>query len=148
MKRAEALEIVRQGPNHLNPFYYDRNSASFEANTYGAIAFDDIYDKGEIIAAAQFFLNGEIWAFNTITLSPDIATSRRHGNLLFYALSVEQTFAIMLREYLEVMNIKLSVPPPYRIEGGATGIKDYSIVMPANYIHGREWGPFHQNDAS
>ena len=141
LKRAEALELVRQGPN-LNPFYYERSGSSFEANAYGAIAFDAIYDKREIIAAAQLFLNREIWAFNTITLSPVIATSNQ-GTLVFYTLSVEQTFAIMLREYLKVMNNKLGVPPPYRVEGGAVGIKDYAIVMPPNY-YDREWGPFHQ----
>lgn len=139
LKRAEALDLVR--PN-LNPFYYDRSGSSFEANAYGAIAFDAIYDKGQIIAATQLFFNREIWAFNTITLSPDIATSRQ-GTLVFYTLSVEQTFAIMLREYLKVMNNKLGVPLPYRVEGGASGLKDYAILMPTNYYE-REWGPFHQ----
>lgn len=143
LRRAEALHLVRQGPDHLNPFYYHRSGSSFEANAYGAIAFDAVYDKGEIIAAAQLFLNREIWAFNTVTLSPDIATSK-HGSLVFYTLSVEQTFALMLREYLKIMNDKLGVPPPYRIEGGGSGLKDYFILMPTNY-YDREWGPFHEN---
>ena len=33
LKRAEAVDMVRDGPNHLNPFYYHHSGASFEPNT-------------------------------------------------------------------------------------------------------------------
>jgi hypothetical protein len=53
---------------------------------------------------------------------------------------VERTYAIMLREYLQVMHEKLGVPPPYRLEAGATGVKGRFIFMPSNYFES-EWGP-------
>lgn len=146
LKRLEAVEMVRKGPNHLNPFYYERSGASFEPNTYGAIAFDADYDNGEIIAAAQLFLNREIWAFNTVLVRPDFV-SRRSGRQGIPTLSVERSFAIMLREYLQVMDDKLGVPPPYRIEAGATGVKGRMIFMPNKYFES-EWGPIQDNNVT
>lgn len=138
--------MVRKGPNHLNPFYCERSGASFEPNTYGAIAFDADYDNGEIIAAAQLFLNREIWAFNTVLVRPDFV-SKRSGRQGIPTLSVERSFAIMLREYLQVMHDKLGVPPPYRIEAGATGVKGRMIFMPSNYFES-EWGPIQDNNVT
>src|SRR5262249_50777432 len=78
-KRADALGLIRRGPNHLNPFYRNRSGSSFEVNEFGAIAFDADHNHGEILSAAQLFLNREIWAFNTISLSPELARSRSKG---------------------------------------------------------------------
>jgi hypothetical protein len=89
------------------------------------------------------FLNREIWAFNTVSLSPELARSR-NNRLGVPTLSVERTFALMLREYLAFMNDKLDIPPPYRIEGGASGVKDYVIFMPSNFFE-RQWGPIQQD---
>lgn len=143
LKRVEAYNLIRQGPLHLNPFYYDRSGSSFESNEFGAIAFDAAYDKKKIISAAQLFLNREIWAFNTISLSPELARSR-NKRLGIPTLSVERTFALMIREYLAFMNDKLGIAPPYRIEGGASDVKDYVIFMPSSFFD-QQWGPLHQN---
>ena len=143
LKRAEAYNLIRQGPNHLNPFYPRRSGSSFESNAFGAIAFDANYDKSEIHSAAQLFLNREIWAFNTVSLSPELARSRRK-TLGVPTLVVEQTFAVFLPEYARFMNDKLGVAPPYGIEGGAFGLKDYVIFMPGNFGE-TEWGPIHDN---
>lgn len=67
LKRVEAYDLIRKGPLHLSPFYYDRNGSSFGSNEFGAIAFDADYDKKLIISAAQLFLNREIWAFKPAT---------------------------------------------------------------------------------
>jgi hypothetical protein len=146
LKRAAAISLVRQGSPDLNPFYYHRSGSSFEPNGFGAIAFDAVYDRHEIISAAQLFLNREIWAFNTVSLSPELAKSRT-GRLGIPTLSVEQTFALMLPQYLRFMNDRLGVPPPYRIEGGAAGIKDYVIFTPGKFVD-QQWGPIHQNHVS
>lgn len=143
LKRAEAYDLIRQGPLHLNPFYYDRSGSSFESNEFGAIAFDATYDKKVIISAAQLFLNREIWAFNTVSLSPELARSR-NKRVGIPTLSVERTFTLMLKEYLSFMNDKLGVAPPYRIEGGASGVKGYVIFMPRNFIE-QQWGPIQQD---
>ena len=87
------------------------------------------YDEGEIHCAAQLFLNREIWAFNTSFLSPDLARARSNTVLGVPTLAVEQTFAIHLPRYARFMNDALGVPPPYRIEGGAFGVKDYVLFM-------------------
>ena len=141
LKRADAYNVIRQGPNQLEPFYGNRSGSSFEPNEFGAIAFDANYDKGEILSAAQLFLNREIWAFNTISLSPELARmlGKRNG---IPTLAVEFTFAFFLPTYVRFMVEKLGVAPPYRIEGGAFGVKDYVIFMPSNYVE-QEWGPIH-----
>ena len=146
LKRADALNLIRQGPNQLDPFYHSPRGSSFEANEFGAIAFDADYSKGEILCAAQVFLNREIWAFNTVCFSPKLAKSRSR-NLGIPTLSVEQTFAICLPQYARFVNDKLRVAPPYRIEGGAVGVKDYVIFMPGNYFE-QEWGPIQQDELS
>lgn len=128
LKRVEAYDLIRQGPLHLNPFYYDRSGSSFESNEFGAIAFDAAYDEKLIISAAQLFLNREIWAFNTVSLSPELARSR-NKRLGIPTQSVETTFQLMLRDYLAFTNDKLGIPPPYRIEGGASGVKDYVMLI-------------------
>jgi hypothetical protein len=143
LKRVEAYDLIRQGPVFLSPFYYGHSGSGFEANEFGAIAFDAVYDKKLIVSAAQLFLNREIWAFNTVSLSPDLARAR-NNRLGVPTLSVERTFAITLREYLAFMNEKLGVTPPYRIEGGASGIKDYVLFMPGNFWE-QQWGPVQQD---
>lgn len=143
LKRVEALDLIRKGPLHLNPFYYDRSGSSFESNEFGAIAFDAAYDKKLIVSAAQLFLNREIWAFNTVSLSPELARSR-NKRLGVPTLSVERTFAFLLRDYLAFMNDKLSISPPYRIEGGASGVMGYVIFMPSNFFD-QQWGPIQQD---
>jgi hypothetical protein len=60
------------------------------------------------------------------------------------AATVEQTFAYFLPQYVRFMQDKLGVPPPYRIEGGATGVKGYPIFMPSNFFE-KEWGPIQDN---
>ena len=146
LKRAEAHNLIREGPLLLNPFYHPGRGSNFEPNEFGAIAFDASYETGEIIAAAQLLLNREIWAFNTISLSPGRAKSRERP-LGIPTKSVEDTFRLLLPAYLRFMKEKLAVPPPYRIEGGASGIKGYVIFMPSNYVEER-WGPIHQDHAS
>ena len=143
LKRVEAYDLIRKGPLHLNPFYYNRSGSSFESNEFGAIAFDAAYEKKQIISAAQLFLNREIWAFNTVSLSPELARSR-NDRVGIPTRSVERTFALMLGEYLAFMNNKLGIPPPYRIEGGASGVKGYVIFMPSNFFE-QQWGPIQQD---
>ncbi len=62
-------------------------------------------------------------------------------------LIVEQTFAYMLREYIRFMDEVLAVPPPYRVEGGASNVKGHVIFMPSQYFH-QHWGPIQQNHVS
>ena len=95
------------------------------------------------MSAAQLYLNREIWGFNTISLSPELAKSRGRP-LGIPTLTVEQTYAVMLRQYLSFMNGKLGAPPPYRIEAGASGITGYFILMPNNFSDDA-WGPILQD---
>jgi hypothetical protein len=149
LKRQKAIGMVREGPNHINPFHHNCRTACFEPNTYGAIAFDANHDNGQIVAAAQLFLNREIWAFNSVLVRPEIV-STSSGRQGIPTLSVEKNFAIMLREYLQVMHDKLGVPPPYRIEAGATGVKGRMIFMPSNpsNFSESEWGPILDNNVT
>lgn len=139
LRRADAVDLIRQGPVHLDPLYYRQSSVSFEPNEYGAIALAADYERGLILAAAQLFLNREIWGFNATLFDPN--TSRKRG---IPTLSVEQSLAVSLRKYLHFAESKLQLEPPFRIEAGAVGIKGYVIHMPSNFIES-EWGPIQQH---
>jgi hypothetical protein len=143
LKRAEAYHLIRDGSNYLEPFYRTPRGTGFEPNRFGAIAFVANDARGEILCAAQLFLNREIWGFNTISLSPELAKSRGKP-LGIPSLTVEETFAAFLPAYSRFMNDKLGVAPPYRIEGGAFGVKDYLILMPPGYPDD-EWGPIYED---
>lgn len=140
LKRADAVDLIRQEPLRLDPLYYRPTGASFEANEYGALVFDANYDQGTILLGAQLFLNREIWGFNATLLDPD----ERKG---IPTLAVERTLAAKLPQYLEFARSKLGVAAPVRIEGGASGIRGYAIYMPSNYIE-REWGPIQDDRIS
>src|SRR5262249_13542217 len=96
----------------------------------------------EILSATQLFLNREIWGINTTLLS------RSHeGRLGIVTQSVEATFRAALPSYLRFMKEKLGVPPPYRVEGGRSGVTGRAIVMPSNYFND-EWGPIHEQNVT
>ncbi len=140
LKRADALDLIRGGPLRLDPFYCRDTGSGFEPNEYGAISVSANYTDGQILSAAQLFLDRQIWAFNATLLNPD--AGRQKG---IPTLSVEQTFAICLPKYLMFARDKLGLEPPFTIEAGAAGLKGYPIFMPNNYIE-REWGPIQQNN--
>jgi hypothetical protein len=139
LKRADAYDLIRSGPESLLPFYY-RPGSSFEPNEYGAIAFDANYNDGQILCAAQLFLTREIWGFNATLFNPD--AGRKQG---IPTLSVEQTFAVCLPKYAEFAVTKLALEPPFIIEAGAAGLKGLPIFMPSNYLE-QEWGPIQQDN--
>ncbi len=140
LKRADAYDLVRKGPESLVPFYYRPTGSSFEPNEYGAIAFDANYNDGQILCASQLFLTRHIWAFNATLFNPN--TGRKQG---IPTLSVEQTFAVCLPKYVEFAVTKLGLEPPFIIEAGAADVKGLPIFMPGNYLE-QEWGPVQQNN--
>jgi len=136
IRRADALDCARA----LEPFYYKPTITSFEPNEYGAIAFTADHNSGHILAAAQIFLNREIWAFNATLFDPD---SRQKRGIP--TGSVEQTLAVMLPKYLRVARDTLGIEGPVRIEAGAVGLKGYVLLMPPDNFGQREWGPLQQD---
>jgi len=140
LRRADAQDLIRSGPESLVPFYYRPTGSSFEPNEYGAIAFDANYNDGQILCGAQLFLTREIWAINATLFNPD--AGRKQG---IPTLSVEQTFAVCLPKYLRFAQSKLGLSPPFIVEAGAVGIKGLPIFMPTNYLE-QEWGPIQQRN--
>jgi hypothetical protein len=145
LKRAEAIEAIKEHHQIMRPFYRSPGGgSSFEANEFGALAFEANFDEGKILCGAQLFVSREIWAFDTVVLSPDWNPAGAPPGLP--SLAIEEIFAARLPNYLKFMNDELAVPPPYSIEGGAANVNGHFILMPNNYFN-RHWGPIHQDNA-
>jgi hypothetical protein len=144
LKRAEAIELIRENHQIFRPFYDSPGrGSSFEANEFGALAFEANFDEGRILSGAQLFLSREIWAFDTVVLSPDWNPAGAPAGIP--SLAVEEIFAARLPGYIKFMNDELDVPPPYNIEGGAANINGHFIFMPDRF--NRHWGPVQQDHA-
>ncbi|MGH1352151.1 MAG: hypothetical protein ACRBBN_15280 [Methyloligellaceae bacterium] len=139
LSRSEAIELIKKGPVHLNPFDYDRSGSSFDSNEFGAISFEADYEKNLITSAAQLFLSREIWAFGNNYLS---GKSSRNEKIGIPSLVFEKNFTLMLPQYLKFMTEKCEIEPPFIIEAGITGIKDNYIFLPRR----TEWGPILQDN--
>ncbi len=123
---SEAVELIKQGPYYLYPFDHNCSGTYYEANEYGAIAFETSHEEKFITSAAQLFLSREIWAFGNNYLSTMSSGINRIG---LPSSAFERNFANMLPRYLEFMREKCRVDPPYTIEAGITGVKGYYIFM-------------------
>lgn len=139
LKRAEALELIRRGPVHLEPLAYSWHSSSFEQNKFGALAFD--YEEGEISHASQLFRNRELWGIDGDLLRP------RTDELVVPIGAVEVTLTQGLRNYLAFARDKLGFEPPVIVEAGMTYVEGYQVALPREFdpygVTGR-WGPIHQ----
>ncbi|CAA2137259.1 hypothetical protein [Hyphomicrobium sp. ghe19] len=123
LRRADALTIARQGPDHLWPFGARVNGASWEPNAQGAIAFDADWPAGVVRSAAQLFLSREIWGFDAeLTSNPE-----GYGNAIPWG-AAEQAFRDMLPKYLKFAVEKLGVSLPVDVVAGAFGVRDYVLL--------------------
>ena len=76
LKRADAIDLFREGSNQLNPFYHRVSGSSSQANEFGTITFDANYDEGVTINL--------LWAWIlTIPVSGSIAALVYYFSRLF-----------------------------------------------------------------
>ena len=127
LKRADAIRLARQGPMQLEPFYCGPSGASFEANQFGALAFDADWQAGEISCGVQLFLSRELWAFDGAMCSPN---ERKKKGIPW--LSAEQAYADRLPKYLRFAVEQLAVPFPLRVIAGVVGVRGYTLHFKSN----------------
>lgn len=127
MKRADALRLVRQGPKQLEPFYCRPSGSSYEANQFGALAFDANWQTGEVLCGAQLFLSRELWAFDAVMCGPN--ERKTHG---IPWLAAEQAYADRLPKYVRFAAEQLAVPFPIRVIAGVVGVRGYTLHFRSN----------------
>jgi hypothetical protein len=135
LRRAEAVKLVKS----VEPFYDRPRAKGMATNAHGALSYSSNHQGQLVLCGTQLFLNRELWGFDSVMLR-----GREDRPKLFPMLSVESTFALRLPEYLRLATEKLGMSPPFTVEAGATGVKDFGLLMPSNFVE-RNWGPVHSN---
>ena len=127
LARADAMDLVRQGPHQLQPLYPRQTGGAYEYNEFGVLAFDASWEDGLVICGVQLFLNREVWAFDSVMLSPH---KGRAAGIPW--LAAEKAFAQKIPGYLRFAVEKLSLAMPFDLSVGAAGIKGYPLHYRSN----------------
>lgn len=113
-------------------------SGVFSDNRFGAIVVEPVSPKGgDLKASSQVFANGEIWGF-----APWLLTDHGYGPCI-PAQAFETTLRQTLRRYLDFLAL-LKITPPYCVEVGAVGLKDFRIVVDNTWDN--SLGPIYDNE--
>lgn len=114
------------------------DGASWARNRYGGITYS--YEKGSdernTFSSSQVFLNREIWGLDATLLS---------GNKVIPSVAFEKMYETALKHYLDIATSLLNLNPPFIVEAGATGVKDFTMAMGNDYLN-RYWGPIYNDD--
>jgi hypothetical protein len=133
--RAELFAAVQQG----NLFaMWRRPSGLFAPNKYGAIAVEPESTSGPTITAStQLLQNGEIWGISRRLLTAGT------DNHIIGGKAFEEIYRQSLRRYVDFIQGRLGIQPPYSVVAGVVGINGFSIVVdPAGL---EVFGPFHDD---
>jgi hypothetical protein len=96
-------------------------------NAHGAILLEPVSGSGgRLRAATQVFRNGEIWG-----IGRELLVDNNYGKLIPVRL-LEAALRAALTRYVDFMQTKLKIPPPYTVEFGAAGASGYSLVIDTN----------------
>ena len=133
--KSTLIEEIRRGT--IFPMWHQSGLSS--TNHYGAITIEPGSSTGgSIKASTQVFINGEIWGIARWLLK-----SNEHG-LYIPGKPFEDTFRRSLSNYVDFMQYKLNILPPYTVEAGVVGIQDYRIIVDATGME--RYGPFFDNE--
>lgn len=112
--------------------------ARWARNLYGGITFS--YEKQpdgrNVFTSSQVFLNREIWGLDATLLS---------DRKIIPSVAFEKMYEAALKHYLDIASNLLHLKPPFIIEAGAGGVKDFTMAMGSNYLD-RYWGPIYQDN--
>jgi pyrimidine deaminase RibD-like protein len=95
------------------------------ANGRGAVFFEPIGVGGQVGSLSQAFRNGELWGINIDILRQ---SSSKHPPLVRLR-PIEQVFYNSLRSYAAFLPSIGLVEPPYTVEAGIVGIKDWTLAV-------------------
>jgi len=110
-------------------------------NRFGAISYEPHGNSPTPVGLTQLFRNGELWG-----VSGEFA-ARYKDVLIVPMVNVENIYRRVLANFISIAGDDLKIAPPYRVELGATGLKDMrvSLPRPAN-----QWDdlsePIYEND--
>lgn len=110
-------------------------------NEEGAAIFDPRGNDGAVDSVSQVFRNGELWGVNTTVLRPGM----RQGTKWVHAQVVETVFQLSLASYVRFMRDICVSKPPYTVEGGIIGVKNWELFVTHNQGAGENYGPMNSD---
>lgn len=123
MSLSTLANLVRQSQPGL---LYRQQIGLPSHNERGAIVIEPKGGNGgPLIAAIQVFPNAQMWGFAKLLVNNE------YGKLIPVKL-VEQAMRGALTLNLKFMQDQLNVPPPYNIEFGAVGVRNYKLAIDTN----------------
>lgn len=130
LTRSEIQKIAYRLPY----FSMTGGSISFE-NQWGAACLEQQGGTAPLASATQIFLNGEIWAVNSVLLT------RQEDQKIFSYAAVEEILKHRLPELIAVAIDKIGVSLPLHIQAGFVGVSGYRMWVDEMNVE----GPVHQD---
>jgi hypothetical protein len=133
--RSELFAVVRESGLFA---LWDAPSGLFALNRYGAAVVEPVSPKGgDLCASTQVFPSGEIWG---VLRWPNW---QKPNQIIVPTKKVERVFRVALSKYVQFLDQKLQIGPPYRIAAGAFGLEGFKLSV--NGIPEDSFGPCYDN---
>ena len=136
--RTVARDVLNQ--SQLRPFSHEWHSMNVAINEWGAIAYEPLSDRREILSGTQLHQNCEVWGFDTYLPSPT-HTPKSGGPPGIWGANLEEAFQRNLKPYAHFIQNHLEIPPPYTVIAGLTGVRSHILAIPGSWGT-KSLGPF------
>lgn len=121
----DARDAAWQG--ELRPMdSYMSSGRSPARNTFGGINYSAPTD-GKLYNFSQLFLAKEIYGLDAKSSGASMWRNAKEEHPFFDVGTVEESFAITLRDYIRFAKDKLALPPPWKVQAGVFGVKDQRL---------------------
>jgi hypothetical protein len=94
-------------------------------------------NDGSLDSASQAFRNGELWGVNTTVLRQGMRLETKW----VYPQVIEMVFRLSLAAYVRFMRDICGSKPPYTVEGGIIGVKNWDLYVTYDHGAGENFGP-------
>jgi hypothetical protein len=109
-------------------------------NADGVALFDPQGNSGWLCSVSQAFRNGELWGVNINVLQQ----GNRNNTLWVLPQAIEAVYQFALRDYVTFMRDVSNVKPPYTVEAGLVGVKNWDLYV-TNQRGGEIFGPMYDD---
>jgi hypothetical protein len=143
----------RIGQAALNPIFQARRPVPFclveggiaERNRFGPIIYAP-QGPDKIDGLTQGFETRELWGIDGTIFRPDEHWDYRLRYqgipmCVIPTIEFEKLYVRVLRNYVQVVSIALTLDPPYTVELGAVGLQDVYFTAPGLHGRGERKGP-------